>query len=203
MGEVNWILAPETFDTPDDVPSVAFGKTRGNNWSVMQEGGGSRGDKNDLSSGAVRRRCCRGSPISPPATVALPPSPSFSFQVPTSPSLSVLVPIGNSSHDKKCARLPASVDTQGDSDHLAYHELRDLCRTRGFARADSGAALKKRLSTIDAVEGKRIRHPADSMDASDESPMDQEKLCRVRDLRAAIVADKEIAGSLRNCGAPR
>ena len=83
-------------------------------------------------------------------------SPSPSAQAPSSPSLSVEGPPVGSPFDKNCPQLPGPGETQGDRDHLTHDERHQLWRRPGFARQGREAALKTRLSTMDAVERKCV-----------------------------------------------
>ena len=92
---------------------------------------------------------------------------------------------------------------RGEYDHLTYDELRNPCRTRGFAREDSKAALKARLATMDAVERERGREREDVMDTREVLLATRRTRHRVEDLQLASVAHREVVKkNMRSSGAP-
>ena len=125
-----------------------------------------------------------GPGASPPfLSIQVPPSASPWVQVPDSPSLSVQV-------------LPweelCSDGTRCDYDNLTYDDLHLPCRKRGPACEDSEAALKARLSTVDAEARRRARDAEDAVDASDESPEVRRWRSCLGNLPQDFVSDKDV-----------
>ena len=67
------------------------------------------------------------------------------------------VPPVDSSFDENSSQSREPRGTQGGYDHLTYDELHHLCRGRGFARKDSKAAPRTRLSAMEATYRKSAR----------------------------------------------
>ena len=119
---------------------------------ALTEEGGDPSESRTISPGrlsGVNGDTGFSSPSSVPAPV--PSAPSFSRQAPSSRSVSVRDPPVGSSFDGKCAELLGAVNTPGDYDHSTHDELHDLCRGRVYAREESEAVWKIRMSTTDAA----------------------------------------------------
>ena len=128
---------------------------------------------------------------SPSPSVQEPPSPSLSAEATFSPSLLLRVPFGPS-FDEECTRLPGPEKTPGDYDYLTYDTLDQLCRRRGYAKKNSKAVLKTRLSTMDADDRKRVREKGEAASTPGDMPVNQGKRRRADDLYFPPVGNKEI-----------
>ena len=81
---------------------------------------------------------------------------------------------------------------EGGNDRLTYDELHQLRRRRGYARKNSKAVLKMRLSPMDTMDRKRARDVAAPMDTSEGPPEVWGKRCRVVDLHLILFEEREV-----------
>ena len=82
--------------------------------------------------------------------------------------------------------------SQGNYGNSTYEESRHLCSQRRYARIDFKAALKRRLSTMGAIERKWARDKAGVMETLAESIGVCEKRCRAGALPLAFVSGKRV-----------
>ena len=124
---------------------------------------------------------------SPSLPAQVSPSPSPSALPQSSPLLSVQLPPQGSSFDMNCVRQEGR-----HLDNLMYDMLRQLRCERGYARKDSKAALKTRLSAMDATGRKRARGMADAMEACGDVADARGRRSWVDGLRLAFVSEMEV-----------